>query len=68
MRHPVLSSSFSFGYFLAGIHSFAGGKEEEDLYMMESSTASLPGNNGHGEEIRPYKIHVGSRLTRTIPR
>jgi hypothetical protein len=28
--------------------------------MMESSTASLPGNNGHGEEIRPYKIHVSS--------
>ena len=36
--------------------------------MMESSTASLPGNNGHGEEIRPYKIHVRSRLTRAIPR
>ena len=30
--------------------------------MMESSTASLPGNNGHGEEIRPYKIHVSSRF------
>ena len=30
---------------------------------MESSTASLLGNNGLGEEVRPYKIHVSSSFT-----